>query len=199
MEVVGAMVAGVAVDPGERNMRRRVVEGGRKEQPTSIIPHTSTTAGGGESGAHLLSGFVLAVVGNPLCPADTQLCRQERRGMAMQEHFKILPTSTLDLSLLCTNSGQFGRNCNFAVPSTVKVWFPHLSRQADSLVQALAFSQPLGTPMGCRVTKRRCRKGHQRWFSTNTKRSFADNVSILATKQIMKNKTKMFSILSILS
>ena len=80
LEVVGAMVAGVGVvvDPGERNMRRRVVEGRRKEQPTSIIPHTSTTAGGGESGAHLLSGFVLAVVSNPLCPADTQLCREER-------------------------------------------------------------------------------------------------------------------------
>ena len=82
MEVVGAMVAGVGVvvDPGERNMRRRVVEGGRKEQPTSIIPHTSTTAGGGESGADLLSRFVLAVVGNPLCPADTQLCREESNG-----------------------------------------------------------------------------------------------------------------------
>ena len=80
MEVVGAMVAGVVVDPGERNMRRRVVEGGRKEQPTSIIPHTSTTAGGGESGADLLSRFVLAVVSNPLCPADTQLCREESNG-----------------------------------------------------------------------------------------------------------------------
>ena len=72
-EVVGPLVAGVgvvAVAPGEMNMRRRIVEGRRKKQlPTSIIPHTSATAGGSESGAHLLSGFVLAVVSDLLCPA----------------------------------------------------------------------------------------------------------------------------------
>ena len=58
LEVLVAMVAGVgvAVAPGEIKMRRRrsVVEG-RRRKPTSIIPHTSTTAGGGESGADLLS------------------------------------------------------------------------------------------------------------------------------------------------
>ena len=80
LEVVGAMVAGVAVDPGERNMRRRRVQEGRRKQPTSIIPHTSTTAGGRESGADLLSGFVLAVVSNPLCPAYKQLCKEEKNG-----------------------------------------------------------------------------------------------------------------------
>ena len=107
LEVDGAMVAGVgvAVAPGERrNMRRRVEEVRRKLQPTSIIPHTSATAGGGESGADLLSGFVLAVVSDPLCPAYIQLYA-ERREMAMREHLNIFSTSKLDLSLLCTNRG----------------------------------------------------------------------------------------------
>ena len=79
-EVVGPLVAGVGVvtvAPGEMN-KRRIVEG-RRKQPTSIIPHTSATAGGSESGAHLLAGFVLAVVRDTLCPADTELCKQELR------------------------------------------------------------------------------------------------------------------------
>ena len=180
------MVAGVgeAVDPGERNMRRRVVEGGRKEQPTSIIPHTSTTAGGGESGAHLLSRFVLAVVGNPLCPADTQLCREESNGneRALQNP----PNVNIGFVSFVHQQRPIWEKLQFCGSVNCQGVVPHLSRQADSLVQALAFSQPLGTPMGCKVTKRRCREGHQRWFSTNTKRSFADNMSILATKQIMK-------------
>ena len=78
-EVVGPLVAGVgvvAVAPGEMNMRR-IVEGRRKHQPTSIIPHTSATAGGSESGADLLARFVLAVVRDTLCPADTELCKEE--------------------------------------------------------------------------------------------------------------------------
>ena len=77
-EVVGAMVAGVgeAVDPGgdKKKKMRKVVEGIRKLAPTSIIPHTSATAGGGESGANLLAGFVLAVVSDPLSPAWIIVC-----------------------------------------------------------------------------------------------------------------------------
>ena len=76
-EVVGAMVAGVgeAVDPGgDKKKMRKVVEGIRKLAPTSIIPHTSATAGGGESGANLLAGFVLAVVSDPLSPARIIVC-----------------------------------------------------------------------------------------------------------------------------
>ena len=90
-EVVGPLVAGVgvmAVAPGEMNMRR-IVEGRRKHQPTSIIPHTSATAGGSESGAHLLAGFVLAVVRDPLCPADTELCKEDQ----LQSSFNITISS----------------------------------------------------------------------------------------------------------
>ena len=138
-EVVGPLVAGVgvmAVAPGEMN-KRRIVEG-RRKQPTSIIPHTSATAGGSESGAHLLAGFVLAVVRDTLCPADTELCKEE----PLQHSFNI---RILIVSFAAANLGEIA----FCGSVNCQGVASHLSRQADSLVQALEFSQPLG----CRVTK----------------------------------------------
>ena len=153
MEVVGAMVAGVgeAVDPGERNMRR-AVEGRRKEQPTSIIPHTSTTAGGGESGAHLLSGFVLAVVGNPLCPADTQLCREER-ALQKSPNVNIGFVSFVHQQRPIWEKLQFcgSVNCQGVVPPPVKA-----SRLAGAGVGVLTTP---GDPNGVQGHQKKMQKG----------------------------------------
>ena len=57
-----------------------VLGGSRRLAPTSIIPHTSVLAGEGESGAHLVAGFVLADVHDLLRPA----CKTAHRNSKMQ-------------------------------------------------------------------------------------------------------------------